>query len=674
MPRSLRRSVGACTAGTLVASALATGLASPAGAVSSDVVATLVPGGLGTTVTQVVDVPPAPPQLDFGLIVDLSGSYGNDLPVLRTLAGNLATELQSRVPDTRLGAASFVDFPFSPWGSPGGGSQPSDYAYQLEGQLSAAAADFTAAVGGMRVLSGVDEPESQYEALFQAVTGAGRDVPSATVGRGDIAPGQEFAFRPAATKVIALTTDATFHLAGTPSGSSLTPFGYPGASESQVISALQAAGVVVIGLSTPAFPGSGSFPADPFLERLATATGGSVQRTTSDSSDIVDAILAGIQAIEYDVRGEAVGCGPVAVSIAPPTRNAVPAGSSTSFDETYSVPTGTPEGVVECRVDYYAGDALIDSHDVAITVDAPPAVTVDVPETTDEGLATAVTATRSGAPSGSWSATGDPSNDAGADCAFADPTALSTTVTCDDDGLFSISYTAADGTNPDATDASALAVGNVAPVLGAVTATGGGTACGGTVTLAAAATDAGTNDAPVGVVVDWGDGTSSAPGSHTYASGGTFNATTTADDLDGGTDTASTSFSFNTLVGSGFQQPINADGSSRFKIGSTIPVKTRIVDCEGLGAAGRAPEVRLFKIDSTPSGEVNEVVSSSAADVGRTMRDQGDGQYHYNLSTKLSQFCPSGACSNGNLTPGTYELRVVQSGLATQVVRFDLRS
>ena len=120
-----------------------------------------------------------------------------------------------------------------------------------------------------------------------------------------------------------------------------------------------------------------------------------------------------------------------------------------------------------------------------------------------------------------------------------------------------------------------------------------------------------------------------------------------------------------------FDQPINADGSSNFKQGSTIPVKVRIT-CDGVPLAGVSPDVDLVRIDSSPEGPVNEVVSSSAADDGDNMR-VADGKYMFNLSTKRSQFN-----AGADLVQGTYRLTVDDSDSPDPAfdpfsVTFDLR-
>ncbi|MEO6447560.1 MAG: PxKF domain-containing protein [Gemmatimonadaceae bacterium] len=120
---------------------------------------------------------------------------------------------------------------------------------------------------------------------------------------------------------------------------------------------------------------------------------------------------------------------------------------------------------------------------------------------------------------------------------------------------------------------------------------------------------------------------------------------------------------------SGILQPINADHSSVFKLGRTIPVKIRVVDCatqEELNTL--QPQVSLASVDAEGGAMVNALESSSAADDGTTMRSAGNGQYIFNLSTKNSQF---GAGSD--LVAGTYELTISSWEFEPVVVRFALR-
>ena len=119
----------------------------------------------------------------------------------------------------------------------------------------------------------------------------------------------------------------------------------------------------------------------------------------------------------------------------------------------------------------------------------------------------------------------------------------------------------------------------------------------------------------------------------------------------------------------GVLEPINADNTSSFQLGRTIPVKIRITDCvSGGGVNTLAPQISLALVD-LGGGPVNELVSSSAADDGTTMRSAGDGQYIFNLSTKRSQFN-----AGQDLRAGVYQLTISSPGeFEDVVVQFAIR-
>ena len=122
-------------------------------------------------------------------------------------------------------------------------------------------------------------------------------------------------------------------------------------------------------------------------------------------------------------------------------------------------------------------------------------------------------------------------------------------------------------------------------------------------------------------------------------------------------------------VTGGILAPTNADNSSVFELGRTVPLKIRVTDCVTQAAVdGVAPVVELSSLGEDGSlSPVNEVISSSAADQGVTMRPAGNGQYIFNLSTKRSQFSP-----NSDLTPGRYQVRILGE-FEDVVVQFTLR-
>ena len=274
------------------------------------------------------------------------------------------------------------------------------------------------------------------------------------------------------------------------------------------------------------------------------------------------------------------------------------------------------------------------------------------------------------------------SADAGAACSFGDDEAASTTVTCTDDGTFTLSLEVSDGTDTD-TDTASLALSNAAPAfdVGKPAFASTSVSCAArTVSVNFAFSDAGSNDTHTGTI-DFGDGSGSraltaselavGSASFTYNSGGPYTATVTINDDDSGsTGATSTTNTLTVLLNdSGILQPINADGSSVFKLGSTIPVKIRFTDCENVSVNSLAPTVALRKLDNSTNTDVTEAPPAASADAGNVMRWSTDGeQYIFNLSTKRSQFA-----GGGDLTNGTYELKIYVGTQLYETVRFDIK-
>jgi hypothetical protein len=241
-----------------------------------------------------------------------------------------------------------------------------------------------------------------------------------------------------------------------------------------------------------------------------------------------------------------------------------------------------------------------------------------------------------------------------------------------------ITVTASDGEHTDASDAFDYSAANAAPVLSALALTGGSaTACltGNTVGLGFSWIDVGTDDTFTGTI-DWGDGSavtqfseSPVDTNHVYATAGNYTISVSVADDDGGSDsdTASVSLTWND---SGVLQPVNATGTpSVFKLGSTIPVKIKVFDCNGTAVSTLAPMIELKRVDATPASDVTEAPPAASADAGNTMRWSADGQqYIFNLSTKRSQFN-----GGGDLAQGTYSLKIWVGGQLQETVSFDIK-
>ena len=168
------------------------------------------------------------------------------------------------------------------------------------------------------------------------------------------------------------------------------------------------------------------------------------------------------------------------------------------------------------------------------------------PYTVNEGSPVTITGTGSdpdgGAVSFLWSASP-------AGCTFGDATLASTTVTCADNGSFTLTLKVTDNENEFTTDDAALTVNNVAPIVNAFN--GATINEGGTYTSSGTFTDPGADTWTA--TVNYGDGTGTqplalGPGktfslSHVYTddTGGPFTVTVTVtdDDTDSGSNTAS---------------------------------------------------------------------------------------------------------------------------------------
>jgi trimeric autotransporter adhesin len=104
----------------------------------------------------------------------------------------------------------------------------------------------------------------------------------------------------------------------------------------------------------------------------------------------------------------------------------------------------------------------------------PPTANAGGPYSGNEGSAVAVGGTASDPDAGdtvttSWSYA-VVSADAGASCSFGNAALPATTVTCTDDGTFTLTLTASDGVNPSVTSDATLTVTNVAPAFTAANA------------------------------------------------------------------------------------------------------------------------------------------------------------------------------------------------------------
>jgi parallel beta-helix repeat protein len=112
---------------------------------------------------------------------------------------------------------------------------------------------------------------------------------------------------------------------------------------------------------------------------------------------------------------------------------------------------------------------------------------------------------------------------------------------------------------------------------------------------------------------------------------------------------------------SGVLPPVNLDGRSLFKLGSTIPVKFQLRDAAGAYVANATATLLVAKLTGGVLGDEVEAVSTAAATAGNLFRcDASGSQYIFNLSTKP-------------LSVGTWQMRISMDDGNSDVVLFSLR-
>lgn len=206
-----------------------------------------------------------------------------------------------------------------------------------------------------------------------------------------------------------------------------------------------------------------------------------------------------------------------------------------AFTLTLSNPAGAALGATTATI-------TITDNDVAPPQNPAPVVDAGPNRSGVEGSSISLTGTATDTEpiTVAWSAVAGAGVDAGATCTFANPASASTTVRCTDDGTWTLTLTANDGTNPPVADTMTLTVTNAAPTVKITSPADLDVLTSTAVTLRANVGDPGQNDV-LACTIDWGDGTTStgtisggvcaAP--HTYAEEGAWEITVTVADDDG---------------------------------------------------------------------------------------------------------------------------------------------
>ncbi len=236
--------------------------------------------------------------VDVYFVVDLTGSFFDDLPVFQAAAPTIIDDLAVNN-DLKVGLGSFEDYPISPFGSSGAG----DEAYRRDIDLTADTAAVKTVIAGLSTKFGADGPESQLPALFQAATGAGQDLSGAGFPGASIPAGQQANFRNGAVKLFLLWTDAPFHRPGDPG-----TIPYPGPSFDDTVNA-------ILALDPPKVIGVASGSAGPDLLAMAIATGALAPAggVDCDGDGTIDILEGEPLVCETAITGAGVGAAMLAV-------------------------------------------------------------------------------------------------------------------------------------------------------------------------------------------------------------------------------------------------------------------------------------------------------------------------------------------------------------------------
>ncbi|PWS38984.1 hypothetical protein DFH01_06995 [Falsiroseomonas bella] len=219
--------------------------------------------------------------LDLQFLQDLTGSFGDDIAMVRSLVPQIVLALQTVQPNSTYGVSSFRDKAFGGFGNVG------DWVYRQETALANDTAALLASYTAMAAGGGADGSEAQIEALMQLalhVTDVG--------------------FRTNSARFVVLFTDASYHAAGDGlaagiplpnNGDGVLDGTPPGTGEdypaiAQVKAALEAANII------PIFAVAGGFVGD--YQNLVTQLGrGAAVTLSADSSNVVSAITTGLTAV-----------------------------------------------------------------------------------------------------------------------------------------------------------------------------------------------------------------------------------------------------------------------------------------------------------------------------------------------------------------------------------------
>jgi hypothetical protein len=116
-------------------------------------------------------------QVDVAFLQDTSASMGEEIANLKAAisdtASGLIAQLKTAIPSVGIAVAHHEDFPVNPYGFPGSTTETADKPFELFTETTTNVAKAQSAVGLLALNKGGQLPESQYEAMYQLLTGEG---------------------------------------------------------------------------------------------------------------------------------------------------------------------------------------------------------------------------------------------------------------------------------------------------------------------------------------------------------------------------------------------------------------------------------------------------------------------------------------------------------------------
>lgn len=326
--RPVRVAVAAAAAFMFTASAV-----SAAPGVEPAAVDKSVNPGASFDVAKVVGTSPLPPKPDIVMLIDTTGSMGEEIANVQAKLAAAITEIKAAQPDAQGAVVSYKDE------SDGAGL------FEVRQDLTGSEAALQAAVDGLSASGGGDLPEAWGYALWRVSTGA-------------------ITYRPDSSRIVVLVGDAPTH---DPSN---------GHTLADAVTELQADNARVVAVDVSGLDADGGTPDSPAGQAtlVTSATGGVI---VPAGGDVTGAILAGLKNLDATVTHEATCDTGLSVTFDAASRT-VPSGSDANFVETFTVGADALQGgTLKCTVKFLvngtdAGPAFVQSVTVHVNDVTPP--------------------------------------------------------------------------------------------------------------------------------------------------------------------------------------------------------------------------------------------------------------------------------------------------------------